>query len=152
MPDHIREHLPEELSDLPADLIYATHLCAHDLSYSAATRRRVEARGRLGDEIRVHCGDMWTQWPGWAVDAARSAHDDYVRVRRMQEDAMRWVQENRCPTPVSSSSSSDEEAGSADSCSDVESYDWPVKDDGRMVVDESGEEAGEEDPQNNPAP
>ena len=27
-----------------------------------------------------------------------------------------------------------------------------VDDDGRMAVDESGEEAGEEDPQNNPAP
>ena len=58
---------------------------------------------------------------------------------------MRWVQENRCPTPVSSSSSSDEEAGLADNVQLVD-------EDGRMVVDESGEEAGEEDPQNNPAP
>ena len=33
-----------------------------------------------------------------------------------------------------------------------ESYLRPVDDDGRMMVDESGEEAGEEDPQNNPAP
>ena len=58
---------------------------------------------------------------------------------------MRWVQESHCPTPVSSSSSSDEEAGLVDNLR-------PVDDDGRRVVDESVEEAGEEDPQNNPAP
>ena len=51
---------------------------------------------------------------------------------------MRWVQENRCPTPVSSSSSSGEEAGLADNVQLVD-------EDGRMVVDESGEEAGKED-------
>ena len=33
-----------------------------------------------------------------------------------------------------------------------ESYCWLVDDDGRLAVDESGEAAGEADPQNHPAP
>ena len=141
-----RENLPEELSDLPADLIYATDLIVHEFSRSEAVDRAAEAHNSLVAEIEVLHGDgAIIPWPRWADDAARSTYDDYVRVRRRQEDAMRWVQENRCPTPVSSSSSSDEEAGPADNLR-------PVDDDGRRVVDESGEEAGEEDPQNNPAP
>ena len=39
---------------------------------------------------------------------------------------------------------------SSDSSSDVESYLWPVDDDGRMEVDESGEEAGGDDTQDDP--
>ena len=146
VPNHIRENLPEELSDLPADLIYATDLIVHEFSRSEAVDRAAEAHNSLVAEIEVLHGDgAIIPWPRWADDAARSTYDDYVRVRRRQEDAMRWVQENRHPTPVTSSSSSDEEAGSADNLRAVD-------DDGRMVVDESGEEAGEEDPQNNPAP
>ena len=107
VPYHIREHLPEELSHLPADLLFATNLRVHEFSYSFAALRRVEERDSLDDYIRFLYGDDWIQWPRSAIDAARSAHDDYVRVRRMQEDAMRWVQENRCPTPASSSSSTE---------------------------------------------
>ena len=165
MPDYIREHLPEELSDLPAALIYATNLAAHEFSSSAArsaaARRSAEARARLGDEIRALCGDRWMsmQWPGWAVDAAMLAHDDYVRPHQMQEEAMRWVQEHRCPMPASSSSASDEGAGEeADEEADEEAGQRSGRrsssedDDGPMVVDLTGEEAGEEYPQNNPSP
>ena len=137
VPNHIRENLPEELSDLPADLIYATDLIVLEFSHSEAVDRAAEPHNSLVAEIQVLHGDgVITPWPRWADDAARSTYDDYVRVRQRQEDAMRWVQENRCPTPVSSSSSSDEEAGSSDVV--------------QMVVDESGEEAGEEDRERTP--
>ena len=146
VPNRIRENLPEELSDLPADLIYATDLNVLEFSRSEAVEQAADAHDSLVEQIEVLHGDgSIIPWPRWAQDAARSTYDDYVRVRRRQEDAMRWVQENHCPTPVSSSSASDEEAGLADNVR-------PVDEDGRMVVDESGEEAGEEDPQKNPAP
>ena len=137
VPNHIRENLPEELSDLPADLIYATDLVVLEFSHSEAVDQAADAHNSLVAEIEVLHGDgAIIPWPRWLADAARSTYADYVRVRRRQEDAMRWVQENRCPTPVSSSSSSDEEAGSSDVV--------------QMVVDESGEEAGEEDRERTP--
>ena len=131
VPNHIRENLPEELRDLPADLIYATDLNVLEFSRSEAVEQAADAHDSLVEQIEVLHGDgSIIPWPRWAQDAAMSTYDDYVRVRRRQEDAMRWVQENRHPAPVTSSSSSD----------------------GRMAVDESGEEAGEEDPQNDPVP
>ena len=135
MPNHIRENLPEELSDLPADLIYATNITCHEFSYSADALRSVEARESLKEELRVRCGGMWSQWPGWAVHAAMRAHDEYVREEADEEAGRR---SGRISSP-------DEET-------DAGSYLWPVDDDGRIVVDESDEEAGEEDPQSNPAP
>ena len=73
MPNHIRENLPEELSDLPADLIYATNIRVHEFSYSAAALQSAEARESLKEELRVRCGGTWSQWPGWAVHAAMRA-------------------------------------------------------------------------------
>ena len=70
VPNHIRENLPEELSDLPADLIYATNIRVHEFSYSAAALRSVEARESLKEELRVRCGGTWSRWPGWTVHAA----------------------------------------------------------------------------------
>ena len=97
VPDYIREHLPEELSDLPADLIYATHLYAHEFSLSAACRRSQETRQWLVRGVNCWGLDL-AEWPGWAVDLARWDHEDWVRFRGMQEVAMRWVQEKRCPS------------------------------------------------------
>ena len=121
MPNHIRENLPEELSDLPADLIYATDLTVHSCSRSEAVHRRAEAHCDLMDKIEGEYGNRGIPLPHWAIFWANKTYDDYRRARQMQEDAMKWVEENRSPTPASSSSSPDEEAG-------------------------------EEDPQNNPAP
>ena len=53
VPDDIREHLPEELSDLPADLIYATDLIVHESSRSEAVDRVAEAHNSLVAEIEV---------------------------------------------------------------------------------------------------
>ena len=185
VPKHIREHLPEDLCDLPAELIYATDLPAHEFELSAPARRAQDAQDRVSDTIWFHFDRLSLPWPGEAVDASREVDEGYRRARQMQADAMKWVQENRCPTPAPSSSSSassssssgeeageeadeeadeeageeadeeaDEEAGrrSGRGSSSDESYLWPVDDDGRMAVDESGEAAGEADPQNHPAP
>ena len=53
LPNHIRENLPEELSDLPADLIYATDLIVHESSRSEAVDRVAEAHNSLVAEIEV---------------------------------------------------------------------------------------------------
>ena len=53
VPNHIRENLPEELSDLPADLIYATDLIVHESSRSEAVDRVAEAHNSLVAEIEV---------------------------------------------------------------------------------------------------
>ena len=113
MPNHIRENLPEELSDLPADLIYATDLAVHIFSRSKAVHRRAEVHDRVLLEQGKYL-NLGIPWPQWLEALARSTRDDYRRVRQMQEDAMKWVEENRSPTPASSSSSSDEEAGEED--------------------------------------
>ena len=153
VPSHIREHLPEELSHLPADLLFATNLRVHEFSYSFAALRRVEERDSLDDYIRFLYGDDWIQWPRSAIDAARSAHDDYVRVRRMQEDALRWVHENR-PTPAEAGEEAgkdaDEEAGAEAGEDADEEAEEAGEDAGEalvcMIVDGSDEEAGAVDP------
>ena len=109
VPDHIRENLPEELSDLPADLIYATDLNVYEFSYSKAGARAVEAHNSLIEKIQADYGlGILIPWPQWVQRAAQATHAEVCRLSQKQEDAQRWVEENRCPTP------SDEEAGSVD--------------------------------------
>ena len=127
MPDYIREHLPEELSELPADLIYATHLYAHELSMSAPCRRSQEKQDRVIDLISNLWGPSFAEWPGWAVDLARWYHEDWVRFRGMQEDAMRWVQEKR--------GGGDEVADEEEDGKEAGELLGDVDDDGRMSVD-----------------
>ena len=81
MPNYIREHLPEELSDLPADLIYATHLYAHEFSLSAPCRESQELRDRAIEISSNHWGPSLYGWPTWAVDLARRYHEDWERCR-----------------------------------------------------------------------
>ena len=98
MPNHIRENLPEELSDLPADLIYATNIPCHEFSYSAEALRSVEARESLKEELRVRCGGMLDQWPGWAGEEVRRTKKQMLNPARgvwrcgdaCQLVAMRW--------------------------------------------------------------
>ena len=103
------------------------------------------------------------------IIASSQGHDEDVRVRRMQEDALRWVHENR-PTPAEAGEEAgkdaDEEAGAeagedadeeaeeagedAGEEADVETYRRPAL--VFMIVDGSDEEAGAVDPRNFPAP
>ena len=91
VPDDIREHLPEELSNLPADLIFVANLLDHECSRSVPLRRIVEAYHWISDLIRSHYGDFYVQWPPWAVDTISSFVNDYRRAHKMQSHAMRWV-------------------------------------------------------------
>ena len=95
VPDDIRRHLPEELSNLPADLIFAANLLDHECSRSVPLRRIVEAYHWISDLVRSHYGDFYVQWPPWAVDTISSLRNDYTRVHQMQKDAMRWVQKSQ---------------------------------------------------------
>ena len=112
VPKHIREHLPEEVSDLPADLIYATDFSILVFEKSKELRRATEAHEANVDALMLYIrgGDAW---PRWATVEARVTEDAMLRVKQMQKDAIRWVEEQCHPTPtqVSSSSSPDEEAG-----------------------------------------
>ena len=109
VPDHIRENLPEELSDLPADLIYATNFKVYEFSYSKAGTRAVKVHDSLIEMIQAVYGlGILIPWPQWAQRAAQATYAEVCRLSQKQEDAKRWVEENRCPTP------SDEEAGSVD--------------------------------------
>ena len=96
VPDDIREHLPEALSDLPSDLIYATNLSAHEFMRSAPRRRSLEERREVMEQFRSLWG-ISAHWPGWAVDVARRYHEEWERLVKKQEDAVTWVRENRCP-------------------------------------------------------
>ena len=95
VPDDIRRHLPEELSNLPADLIFAANLLDHECSRSVPLRRIVEAYHWISDLVRSHYGDFYVQWPPWAVDTISSLRNDYTRVHQMQKDAMRWDQKSQ---------------------------------------------------------
>ena len=92
VPDDIREHLPEELSNLPADLIFAANLLDHECSRSAPLRRIARAYDWISTRLRSQYGGVYAQWPPWAVDTISSLRNDYTRVHQMQKDAMRRVQ------------------------------------------------------------
>ena len=86
VPDHIREDLPEELSGLPTELIYAANLVDFELSKSEAVNRAAEAHGSL---VR-HLDDLYgPAWPPEADDAARETWEEYWRARQRQLDAMK---------------------------------------------------------------
>ena len=121
VPDHIREDLPEELSGLPAALIYAANLVVLEFSTSEAVNRAAEAHGSLVHDLDDLYGGAW---PPEADDAARETWEEYWRARQRQLDAMRWVRENRCPMP---GEEADEEAEA-----------------GEEAGEDAGEEAGEE--------
>ena len=94
VPDDIREHLPEELSNLPADLIFAANLLDHECSRSVPLRRIVEAIDRTNSQHRVQLGGAYVQivqMPGWAVDTISSLAAAYWRAHKLQKHAMRWV-------------------------------------------------------------
>ena len=95
VPDDIREHLPEELSNLPADLIFVANLLDHECSRSAPLRRIARAYDWISTRLRSQYGGVYAQWPPWAVDTISSLRNDYTRVHQMQKDAMRWVAKNR---------------------------------------------------------
>ena len=92
MPDDTRENLPEELSDLPADLIFAANLLGHRWTFSEPLRQIARAYDWTSAKFRVQFGGAYVQWPPWAVDTISSVRNDYTRVHQMQKDAMRWVQ------------------------------------------------------------
>ena len=127
MPNYIRDHLPEELSDLPADLIYATHLYAHDFSLSAPCRESQELRDRAIEISSNHWGPSLHGWPTWAVDLARRYHEYWEQARGMQTDAMRWVQEKQ--------GGGDEVADEEEDGEEASAQTGDVDDDGRMSVD-----------------
>ena len=124
MPKHIRDNLPVELSELPAESMYAAIVLG--FSRSEPVRQAEEAHDSL-----VHFfNDLYGgAWPPEAVDAARETWQEFECAHQRMEEAMWWVRANRCPTPVTTDSSSDEEAG---------------EEAGEQADEEAGEEAGEE--------
>ena len=157
MPSHIRQDLPLELSELPDELIYAADLSVFEFSGSEAVHLAAESH----EALVHHLSDLYGgELPPEADDAIRATWQEFERARQRTEDAKEWIRENRRSTseaPASSQGQAGEEvflsptspawpcSDSSDSSSDVESYLWLVDDDGRMEVDESGEEAGGDD-------
>ena len=102
VPDHIREDLPEELSGLPTELIYAANLVDFELSKSEAVNRAAEAHGSL---VR-HLDDLYgPAWPPEADDAARETWVVFECAHQRMGEAMWWVR----TMLVTTDSSSDEE-------------------------------------------
>ena len=162
VPSHIRQDLPLELSELPDELIYAADLSVFEFSGSEAVHLAAESH----EALVHHLSDLYGgAWPPEADDAARETWQEFERTHQRMEDAKEWIRENRRSTseaPASSQGQAGEEvflsptspawpcSDSSDSSSDVESYLLSVDDDGRMEVDESGEEAGGDDTQDDP--
>ena len=147
VPSHIRQDLPLELSELPDELIYAADLSVLEFSGSEAVHLAAESH----EALVHHLSDLYGgELPPEADDAIRATWQEFERARQRIEDAKEWIRENRRSTSVTEEAraSSQGQAGEGGFFSLARRCD----DDGRMVVDESGEEAGEEDPQNNPAP
>ena len=86
------------MSDLPADLIYATDYSSLKCSKSEENRRATEAHNSLVEQLMwdFQDGDLW---PQWADDQAKATYDACLRAHKQQKDAITWVKEHRCPSP-----------------------------------------------------
>ena len=73
VPDDIREHLPEELSDLPADLVFAANHLGHRWSLSAPLRQIAQSIKWTDARFRApYVLNPYIQSPQWAVDTISS--------------------------------------------------------------------------------
>ena len=172
VPPHIRDNLPVELSELPAEWMYTAIVLGFSRSESEPVRQAAEAHDSL---VQFFTDLYGGAWPPEAVDAARETWVVFECAHQRMGEAMWWVRTMLVTTDSSSdeeqakkqakmrakkqakkqTKKQDEEAGRRSgrrSSSDEEALAssqgqaW----DGRMEVDESGEEAGGDDTQDDP--
>ena len=102
VPPHIRDNLPVELSELPAEWMYTAIVLGFSRSESEPVRQAAEAHDSL---VQFFTDLYGGAWPPEAVDAARETWVVFECAHQRMGEAMWWVR----TMLVTTDSSSDEE-------------------------------------------